>query len=126
MGRTHHFECPFCQYRAQVSGGADSGVHCEVQTVVCRDCRELRDVFTKLRRRDEAEQKIKFPGFFRPEIPPVILHDVSAGRRLIWQKFRLACPVDARHFVEPWKEPGRCPRCGNYLEKNGLPFRFWD
>ena len=50
VGRTYQFECPYCQYRAKVSGGADSGVHCEVQTVVCRDCRELIDVFTKVRR----------------------------------------------------------------------------
>ena len=69
---------------------------------------------------------VKFPGFFRPEIPPVILHDGSKSRHLVWQKFKPACPVDTKHFVEPWKDPGRCPRCGNFMEKNGLPFRLWD
>ena len=126
MGRTYHFECPLCHYRAKVSGGADSGVHCEVQTVVCRDCRELFDVFIKVRRRAGVAEKIKFPAFFRPEIPPVILRDGSAPQRLVWQKFQPACPVDAKHFVEPWRNPGRCPRCGNFMEKDGLPFRLWD
>jgi hypothetical protein len=98
-----------------------------VQTVVCRDCRELYDVFTRVRRRETDEARpVKFPGFFRPEIPPVILRGGAAGRRLVWQKFKPACPVNAKHFVELWKDPGRCPRCGNFMEKNGLPFRLWD
>ena len=132
VGRTYIFECPLCQYRARVSGGADSGLHCEVQTVVCRDCRQLFDVFTRLRRRADEAETVKFPGFFRPEIPPVVLQESSfnpqrsEARRLVWQKFVPACPVDPKHFVEPWKDPGRCPRCGNFLEKNGLPFRLWD
>jgi len=132
VGRTYIFECPLCQYRARVSGGADSGLHCEVQTVVCRDCRELFDVFTRVRRRADEVEKIKFPGFFRPEIPPVILNESSfnprrsPARQLVWNKFAPVCPVDPKHFVEPWKDPGRCPRCGNFLEKNGLPFRLWD
>lgn len=128
MGRTYHFECPYCQYRAKVSGGADSGIHCEVQTVVCRDCRELFDVFTKVRRPADGSSSAatKFPGFFRPEIPPVILQGGISGQRLIWEKFKPACPVDSKHFVEAWKDPGRCPHCGNFMEKNGLPFRLWD
>ena len=126
MGRTYHFECSHCHYRADVSGGADSGLHCEVQTVVCRECRELRDVFTKVRRRAEAELPAKFPGFFRPEIPPVILRDGSAALQLVWHQCRPACPVQPEHFVAAWKDPGRCPRCGNFMEKNGAPFRRWD
>lgn len=126
MGRTYQFECPYCQYRAKVSGGADGGLHCEVQTVVCRDCRELLDVFTKLRRLAGPEPRIKFPGFFRPEVPPAVLHDASGKRRLIWEKFTPACPVSAQHTVEPWNYPGRCPRCGNSMDKNGIPYRYWD
>jgi hypothetical protein len=127
VGRTYHFECPYCHYRADISGGADSGIHCEIQTVACRDCRELYDVFTRLRRAEtDGGKKPRFPGFFRPEIPPVILREASGKRRLIWQKFQPACPVEAKHFVETWKDPGRCPRCGNCMEKMGLPFRLWD
>jgi hypothetical protein len=126
MGRTYHFECPYCQYRAKITGGTDSGVHCEVQTVACRDCRELLDVFIKLRRPAGAVKPAKFPGFFRPDVPPVVLREASGQRRLVWEKFALACPLDAKHTVEIWKNPGRCPRCGNFMEKEGLPYRSWD
>lgn len=126
VGKTYQFECLPCHYRAKICGGADSGVHCEVQTVACRDCRELIDVFTKVRRREGVEEKIKFPGFFRPEIPPVILRDGKRGERLVWQKFQPACPVEEKHFVEAWNDPGRCPRCGSFMEKNGFPLRIWD
>ncbi len=132
MGRTYHFECPCCHYRAKVSGGSDSGVHCEIQTIVCRNCRELFDVFTRQCRRADAVDLIKFPGFYRPVIPPVILGDSSVNpqrarpRPLVWRKLKPVCPVEPKHFVEPWRDPGRCPRCGNFLEKTGLPFRLWD
>ena len=127
MGKTYQFECELCQYRAKVSGGADGGIHCEVQTVVCLDCRELYDVFTRLQRAEDSagDRPVKFPGFFRPEIPPVILSGL-AGRRLVWQEFKPACPVEPKHRVELWRSPGRCPRCGNFIEKNGIPFRLWD
>jgi hypothetical protein len=75
---------------------------------------------------------VKFPGFYRPEIPPVVLRGSSVNpkrgqpRPLVWRKFKLACPVEPKHFVEAWNDPGRCPRCGNFLEKSGLPFRLWD
>lgn len=124
MGRTYIFECPQCQYRTKISGGADSGIHCEIQTVVCRDCRELFDAFIRQRRRAGAVDVVKFPGFYRPEIPPSVLRDPS--RPLVWRSFQPVCPVEPKHFVEPWNDPGRCPRCGNFLEKNGLPFRLWD
>ena len=96
--------------------------------MICRDCRELFDVFTRLRRPEGFQETIKFPAFFRPEIPPVILRENNGGkpRLLVWKKFTPACPVSAKHFVEAWNDPGRCPRCGNFLEKNGLPFRLWD
>jgi hypothetical protein len=133
VGKTYIFECPQCQYRVKISGGADSGRHCEIQTVICRDCRELHDVFTRQRRRADAVDLVKFPGFYRPEIPPVILTETSSINpsarppvRLVWRECELACPVNADHFVEPWKDPGRCPRCGNFMERNGLPFRIWD
>ncbi len=124
VGKTYQFECLLCHYRAKICGGADSGIHCEVQTVMCRDCRELMDVFTKVRRR--VAEKIKFPAFFRPEIPPVNLRGGAADGQLVWQMLKIACPVSAKHFVEVWNNPGRCPRCGNFMEKNGFPNRIWD
>jgi len=126
MGRTYEFQCPLCQYRAKISGGADSGLHCEVQTVACLDCRELMDVFTKLRCEENGPRPPKFPGFFRPEVPPAILTDPTGKRRLVWKQFKPVCPVEGRHQIEPWSNPGRCPRCGNFMEKMGMPFRLWE
>jgi hypothetical protein len=135
VGKTFHFECPWCQYRVRISGGADSGVHCEVQTVVCRDCRELFDVATRVQKRELEKGEVvsgKFLRALRPEIPPVVLQNGSFHQLntpvqpLVWHQFKLTCPVNAKHFVEPWNDPGRCPRCGNFMEKNGWPFRLWD
>jgi hypothetical protein len=133
MGRTFHYHCTQCQYRADLSGGADSGLNCDVQTILCRECRELFDVFTRVRRvvghREFAQ---KFSAFVPPEIPPVILRDslparkLAAPRRFEWQKIKPACPVTAKHFVEAWTHPGRCPRCHAFMEQEGLPFRVWE
>jgi hypothetical protein len=122
MGKTYVFECGLCHYRVKISGGADSGLDCAVQTIVCRDCRELFDVFTRVRRQAAPPGKFKSE---RLEIPPVALPG-SPARQTGWQKSNLSCPVNPKHCVEPWKNPGRCPRCGNYLEPNGLAFRLWD
>lgn len=123
MGKTYKFECGLCHYRAKVSGGADSGVDCEIQTVVCHECRELSDAFTRVRRQASAFGKFK-PT--HPEIPPGALPGSSAHRQDGWQKFKPACPANPKHRVEPWNDPGRCPRCGNFMEKEGLPYRMWD
>ena len=132
VGKTYLFECPQCQYRAHISGGADGGLHCEIQTVVCHECRQLYDVFKRQRRRADARDVVRFSGFYRPEIPPTVLGGSSVNPSakppapLIWRDFNLACPVQPKHDVEPWKDPGRCPRCGNFMERNGFPFRSWD
>ena len=132
VGKTYQFECPQCQYRAKISGGADSGWHCEIQTVICRDCKELFDVFRRQRRRADAVDLIKFPGFYRPDIPPTILGQSSVNPSqkppppLVWRATALACPMEPKHQVEPWRDPGRCPRCGNFMERDGIAFRAWD
>ncbi|HEY5296439.1 MAG TPA: hypothetical protein VIK59_00785 [Verrucomicrobiae bacterium] len=133
MGKTYHYQCAHCGYRTNVSGGADKGVNCDVQTIACRECRELFDVFTRVRRVvGRKELARKFPAFARPEIPPVILRDSlfvpkpAAPRRFEWQKMKPACPVSAKHFIEPWKDPGRCPRCRAFMEQEGFPYRVWE
>lgn len=132
MGKTYLFECPQCQYRATLSGGADGGLHCEVQTILCRACRQLYDVLTRERRRADAVQRVRFPGFQRPDIPPAVLGASSVNPTaaplapLVWQETKLNCPVNPEHEVEAWRDPGRCPRCGNYMERNGFPYRAWD
>ncbi len=147
MGRTFQFECPQCHYQACVSGGADAGINCAVQTIVCLDCRRLFDVFSRLRSRAgtgepaPAEAKAKTGRTLLPaggNIPPFWLKQNSwsafaPGRRSsdppkarCWTEVKPVCPVAAAHRIQFWNTPGRCPRCGNYLEKNGLPFRLWD
>jgi hypothetical protein len=114
VGKTYLFECPQCQYQARISGGADAGLHCEIQTVICRDCRQLYDVFTRQRRRADTRDFIRFPGFYRPEIPPTVLGQSSVTPAtkplapLVWRDMKPACPVEPKHFVEPWNDPGRC------------------
>ncbi len=133
MGRTYHFHCTQCQYHADVSGGADNGLNCDVQTIHCHACRELFDVFTRVRRETgHQEPARKFSAFARPEIPPVLLRDSlfaakrAAPRRFEWQKIKPACPVSPKHSVEAWKHPGRCPRCHAFMEQEGIPFRIWE
>jgi hypothetical protein len=144
MGRTFQFECPHCQYRAAVSGGADRGVNCAVQTIVCRDCHRLFDVLTRVRQRaDETElpAPAKSASTRLPvgaAIPPLWLIEngqsdfLSEPRRPVatstwrWIELKPACPVTGFHRIEFWSEPGRCPRCGNYLERNAFPYRLWD
>src|SRR5450432_3438991 len=133
VGKTFHFHCTQCSYHAGISGGADSGLNCDVQTVLCRECRELFDVFTRVRRvAGRKEFARRFSAFTRPEIPPVILRESlfapkpAEPRQFEWQKLKLACPAAAKHFVEAWKHPGHCPRCHAFMEQEGLPLRVWE
>lgn len=147
MGRTYHFDCPHCQYRARVSGGADTGLNCAVQTVVCLDCHQLFNVFTRLRRLLESGEPApaKVPAKSRRKllptgiiIPPLrLLENVwsvflpkhrpqGPVRQWRWEEVKPVCPVSGSHRIHIWNAPDRCPRCGNYLEKNGFPWRLWD
>ena len=133
MGRTYRFRCTHCAYHADISGGADSGVNCNVQTIHCRDCRQLFDVFTRVRREKGSPEPIpKFPAFERPEIPPILLRDSQfvpprpTPRQFEWKQVKLACPIADHHVVEVWKHPGHCPRCYAFMEQEGQPFRVWE
>jgi hypothetical protein len=142
MGRSYWFECVKCGYRAKVSGREDRGLNCFVQTIVCRDCRELYDAVTRVRimqparvvaagapagprRMDAANQG------WSPDRPPSFqsvmnrLLYLGVGRSR-WVHFRLRCPVSTFHRVESWTDPAKCPKCGLPLEKNVLPYRIWD
>ena len=131
-----------CGYRAKVSGREDRGLNCIVQTILCRDCRELYDAVTRIRvvqpKDDEAARKAAGASGMKavtadwaPERPPVFqsalnrLLLLGAGRSK-WVHFRLRCPVSTLHRVESWNDPAKCPKCGLHLEKNVLPYRIWD
>jgi ribosomal protein S27AE len=136
MGRSYLFECPKCGYKASVSGGADEGLEFAVQTTACRDCRRLFDSVMRWRVPDNT---LKIPTEFQrlrlrksqPETPPTLEAalnrlPLTGVRKFKWALFKLRCPVSLAHRVNAWNEPGKCPRCGTFMEKNALPFRYWD
>ncbi len=135
MGRTYSFECPKCQYQATVAGGADEGLHFAVQTIRCRDCKLLYDAVTRARISESPVETPLGTGQFKTSFvgkrPPTFQRMLNRLRllgeqRLYWISYKIACPASHFHRVENWKAPGKCPRCGVYMECNGLPFRIWD
>jgi len=122
MGRTYLFECSKCGYHVRVAGGADEGAHFAVLTIACADCRELHDVVTLFKTPPQPEENLpkttpKFAVALN-RLPP------SGARQCL--KFKPACPVASWHRIRPWKQPDRCPKCGDFLERDGIPFRVWD
>lgn len=137
MGRSHLFECARCGYRTNVSGGADRGFHFAVQTIVCTECKELYDAVTELKVPVTpflSRWKLKAGGLKEspaPTKPPTFQAALNrlmfpGRRRYRWLRFNAACPVAAHHRVLLWQEPGKCPKCGYFLERNAVPFRRWD
>jgi hypothetical protein len=140
MGRSYWFECPKCGYRAKVSGRADRGLSFFVQTILCRDCKDLYDAVTRLRVPDESAGWGRLGGSQMTRIlnsqrglrvPPAFQAALNrlpqtGVKHFKWLSFKIQCPVSAVHRVRSWSEPDRCPRCGVFLEKSALPYRLWD
>jgi hypothetical protein len=139
MGRTYLFECAKCGYRVTVAGGAARGPHLAVQTIHCLDCRELHDAVTDLKVPATPAPKLKDwklkPTPFAPgpseEPPPTFAAAlnylvIGSGKRFRWVHYQTACPVAARHRIRVWKQPGKCPKCGVFLDGGGTPFKVWD
>lgn len=142
MGRSYWFECARCGYRTKVSGRADRGLDFFVQTILCRECKELYDAVTRLRLAIESRAGpnrksagLRLGGLLSqlrvPAVPPTFLAvlnrlPITGATRFAWVRFKLQCPVSAAHRVESWNEPDKCPRCGIQLERNVLPYRIWE
>jgi hypothetical protein len=135
MGRSYAYECPKCGYRTKVSGGADRGVIAWVQTVLCRDCKELYDAVTRLKVPEGTASKAGMGGANafggRKALPPPLVFVVnrlrySGVKRFKWVPFDPLCPVSPNHRVRIWNDPDRCPKCAIYLEKSALPYRLWE
>jgi hypothetical protein len=122
MGRTYAFECPRCDYRVHIAGGAAEGVHFAVQTIACADCRALHDAVIRFK---AALRPRDAPPKTAPKFAALLLRLPPRGPRH-WLKFKPACPVSPRHRIQLWKQPGKCPRCGTFLEPGALPYRVWD
>src|SRR5262249_36277298 len=118
------------------------GLNFFVQTIACRDCRELYDAVVRLRFAPGNCDGIagSHLGLWRsnllnrariPKSPPAFQ---AALNRLIyadskpfkWVQFSPQCPVSPLHRVRAWNEPDKCPRCGLFLERNAIPYRIWD
>lgn len=138
MGQTYLFECAKCGYRARVAGGMEQGRHLAVRTIHCLDCRELVDAVTELKvpttcAATHKRWKLK-PTVLEPDAdaqPPTFaaalnLLVVGSGKSFRWVRFKAACPVSARHRIRVWTQPGKCPRCGVFLDGSGTPFMAWD
>jgi transposase-like protein len=121
MGRTYLFECPQCGYRAHVSGGVDRGENIIVQTILCADCRELYDTVIEFK----PSRKKEKPPRVAPKFP-LLMNRLPLRATREWLKFKTACPVSPLHRVRGWKLPGRCPKCGMFLEQSVIPFQIWD
>jgi hypothetical protein len=130
MGRTYVFHCSRCGYQAQVSGGREEGFHCVTQTVACSDCKALHEVAVKLR---VAAALPALKSNVRPRkellpspIDPTKILLFGEPPRTKWVIQKPGCPVAKNHRVTIWTAPGKCPRCGNFMERTVLPFRVWD
>jgi hypothetical protein len=142
MGRTYLFECSRCEFRAKVSGRADKGFALQVQTILCRDCKNLYDAVTRLKTAElpptktrKGAAEIRGSNLLktqpRPESAPTFQAALNrlafpGARKHRWVEFRMRCPVSPSHRVRIWNEPDSCPKCGIPLEKHPLPFRIWD
>jgi len=135
MGRSYAYECTRCGYRAKVSGGADRGVVAFVQTVLCRDCKELYDAVTRFRVPENTASKpnssLAVSLRARTACPPTLQFALNRLRytgvkRFKWVTFEPQCPASPSHRIRLWNDPDRCPKCGIYLEKSALPYRLWE
>ena len=139
MGRTYLFECGKCGYRAKVSGGGDRGFHVAVQTVLCSDCRELHDAVIEMKVPVPFDAPLgrwrlktsRFDSIKAPTRPPTLQAALNrllldGTKRFLWLRFKPVCPVSPRHRIREWSHPGKCPKCGLFLEANALPFRIWN
>lgn len=149
MGRTYLYECVRCGYRAKAAGKEDRGQEFFVQSIVCTDCKEVYDAVVRVKMPQALRSSISIPpgiaarrgrragtarvatrnaaGRSAPKFEAMINRlPLLGAQRYRWVRFAPACPVSAFHRVAPWSDPGRCPRCGVYLERSALPFKIWD
>jgi len=139
VGQTYQFECPKCGYKTRVSGKGDRGFNFSVQTILCRDCKKLYDAVVRLKVADEPlprsfsrteptpARRMKFARVTAPAFDAAVNQlPLPGAKPSVWLQFKIRCPVSSVHKVQVWNEPGKCPRCAVYLEKNALPFRVWE
>jgi hypothetical protein len=98
VGLSRSHQCLACGYDALVSGGPDTGLACNTDTIVCFSCRTLHDVVT-------LERLEPYPGL--DGLVPV-------------KELPLRCPIRKRHRVRPWRTGDPCPRCEGAMQPGGI------
>ncbi len=140
MGRSYWFECSRCGYRAAVSGRQDRGHDFFVQTIQCKDCKALYDAVIKVRIADDSSDRFLSKSLHIPRqrksaavsvSPPSFERALSklpyrGVRRFRWVRYAEQCPNSSVHRVQSWNDPGKCPKCGVYMERGALPYRIWE
>lgn len=125
-----------------MAGREEQGLVCHVCTIVCPECSALFDAVTRARlSRDwlKGRRPLHLDAGWTPKSEwqrtvdavrePVTLDQVLFEHhdpRGPWVEFPVTCPNVVHHAVQPWKDPGRCPRCGVYMERTLMPFRLWE
>jgi Zn finger protein HypA/HybF involved in hydrogenase expression len=104
MGETNVFKCEKCSYRAEVSGGRDSGKLVATDTRMCPNCLRIVDAVTKI----------------------VCSPELAAQFKLDLAKTKGRCPRCGNFKLLPWKAKA-CPKCGGKMKKAGDgPVCMWD
>ena len=121
MGRSYWFECPKCGYRAKVSGRADRGLSFFVQTILCRDCRELYDAVTRLRVPDESGGWGNFGGLAPGQVAPTAATRISCAAHIPGRPEPIAPNGSEAFQVASFQDPvsGLGDSPGPKLERSG-------
>ncbi len=154
MGRAYRYHCDRCGYRADVCGAQVEASGFQMTTVHCKECRCLYDLLSRIEldrpiadgtkdahparylnlpenKWRELEHRFGLPSrsLLRKKTLKFKIKAASPYQnRLtqVWYQLVLECPSKVKHRVHSWKEPGRCPRCHDYLQRGALPYRGWD
>ncbi|MGB1054453.1 MAG: hypothetical protein ACPHDL_01575 [Limisphaerales bacterium] len=154
VGRMYRFQCDRCGYRVDSIGGQLQGPGFELITIDCRHCRRLFDVLSKIELLRPISERVFRPSTSLAwTLPPSRWSQVEQHMGLVTgsltrkRDFRyrlkahtplvkrptqtiyqlvIECPRKASHPVRKWQEPGRCPKCADYLQRGAMPYREWD
>lgn len=101
MGACYLFKCSECGYTAEVSGGKDRGMSASVQTMICKDCTALVDVYMGRYDQDHETGDAKFIS--------------EQGN----------CPKCFGKNLDAWNNKMSCPKCKATMEKGDMTI-LWD
>lgn len=93
MAIYYELRCPDCGYHTYSAGGVGIMMLAMTRTMVCGDCRELREVLIG----------------FRGERGPSGDAELDSGLEI--------CPDCGSTDLTEWTFPGPCPKCGAELSK---------